>query len=633
MGLTREQIAALWEEGGEPSRGARVISARPGTGKTYMLTRYCLALLDEWPTLRLPWQGLAALSYTNVAKRELEERIRTACRGSSALGSPHFFGTVDAFINQHVFLPHAAKVMRMGRGRPKLVGPPHSTWKPTWNQRNDKPDNASSPVFFDCYTLTADGPLLVDRSPRATAPNRTKAASAVSSQNAAKIEAMKAYVWSLGFATQADANYLSLQVLIESPTLTMALVRRYPHIVIDEAQDLTAVQHALFDHLRGAGLESSILVGDENQAIYEWNTARPQLFVAKRQSDAWVAKSLTGTFRCSEPICQSLRALAGSARDELIPAQGSVASTYKEAVRVHEYERGSEPAAIRAAIAETVNYLRKCVPHDKNPDGIKKVAVLGRSREDVAAIRRAYLGDGAMPSMRPPVWSEASTRDFLRVADRLVGGDPYGAVQAYEFLLYNASPFEQLGDLRAAVQAKFGWNLLQYRSVLFADVMLIFRALPGHDEEVMIADCARCIGSDLQIFRGRGRKAVYGELDNIKAGSDLDRVLSTVFGGQDYGADRVPDFRDDEIEIVFSTVHGVKGETYDGVVFFTKLQTGSCGCEAGSSNRWPAILKHSLVECETKRVAYVALSRAAQCLTVLAPGASAPGWRQFGSAL
>ena len=89
---------------------------------------------------------------------------------------------------------------------------------------------------------------------------------------------MKRHVWQHGLATQSDANYLTYKTVARSAILAQSVARRFPVLVIDEAQDLTAVQHALLTLLMAAGQRQVVLVGDEYQAIYEWNTARPQLF-------------------------------------------------------------------------------------------------------------------------------------------------------------------------------------------------------------------------------------------------------------------------------------------------------------------------------------------------------------------
>jgi len=53
---------------------------------------------------------------------------------------------------------------------------------------------------------------------------------------------------------------------------------RYRHLLVDEAQDLNPLQHALVDLLR-AGRNDLFLVGDPSQAVYGFNGADPSLLV------------------------------------------------------------------------------------------------------------------------------------------------------------------------------------------------------------------------------------------------------------------------------------------------------------------------------------------------------------------
>lgn len=51
--------------------------------------------------------------------------------------------------------------------------------------------------------------------------------------------------------------------------IPQALARRYPHILIDEAQDVGTIHQAIIEQLIGAGSQVS-LIGDPNQGIYEF---------------------------------------------------------------------------------------------------------------------------------------------------------------------------------------------------------------------------------------------------------------------------------------------------------------------------------------------------------------------------
>lgn len=65
------------------------------------------------------------------------------------------------------------------------------------------------------------------------------------------------------------------------PRISKYLASRFPYIIIDEAQDTSEVQHAIFDELFKGGLQHLDLVGDPYQCLYQWRNASPELFLKK----------------------------------------------------------------------------------------------------------------------------------------------------------------------------------------------------------------------------------------------------------------------------------------------------------------------------------------------------------------
>lgn len=104
-------------------KGKFAVRACPGSGKTYSVAA---RLEDKILNGEFKYQGIATLSFTNVAWREIEKQvldfgIRTP------IGYPHFLGTIDSFINRFIFLPFGHLVMKC-KSRPVLVGEPHGSW-------------------------------------------------------------------------------------------------------------------------------------------------------------------------------------------------------------------------------------------------------------------------------------------------------------------------------------------------------------------------------------------------------------------------------------------------------------------------------------------------------------------------
>lgn len=627
MPLIDEQRNALWSADGSPLTGRTVVSARPGTGKTTTVTEYCIDLVERWSGTYQPWQGMAVLSYTNVAREELAEKIRRRGTAGSLLNAPHFVGTIDAFVNQYIFLPFGAAQMGYTAGRPKLVGEPYSVWRTPPDIEADWPNKiGKKPLLFDCYTLDADDfPIVVDRVPRTFKLPYPQAATDPTMSNAKPIRLMKQHIWSYGLATQSDASYLAYKVLVASPVLTRSLMRRFPVLVIDEAQDMTAVQHALLSHLIAAGQEHVVLVGDEYQAIYEWNTAKPSLFTARKAETGWLPNSLSETFRCSPAICAALAGMTADGEAVRVAATGKNRN-YSEPVQVRNYHAADEKPGVLSSLGEIAKTLTGLPPHDDNHE-FKTIAVVGRAGDHASRLQAYFAGGRSLPK-EAPEWAERLTRDYLRVVHCLNSGDLHAAFSAYEVLLFRAGDYRTKEEMRRALAAEWSSgdaDPLAYRRTMVGDLKKIEKLAGGVD--VTISAAAGMCGADLVAAPASLLRKIQTDCAAFgKAKQGQDRTLSALFAAKD---ERVyvphPDYPD--VRFVFSTIHGVKGETYDGVVFYTRAETDNCSCPQGVRGRkWSKILTHSLAECEHKRLAYVAMSRAAQVLFILAPDESVPVW-------
>lgn len=632
MPLNSEQRAALWDLNGAPVRGHRLLSARPGTGKTTTLTSYCIDLAERWAQHHQPWQGIAMLSYTNVAKDELQHKIHRTGKAAALLRYPHFVGTVDAFVNQYLFLPNANRAMGFAGDRPRLVGEPYQQWKNP-GRWSTTPDGEFSTIWFDCYTIGLDGlPIRIDEDRRLVGNQARPGgiqAKKVTDGNTSKIRAMKDRVWAHGLALQSDANYLAHQAVTTSPALTNAITRRFPVIIVDEAQDLTEVQHALLDHLVAAGHLHIVLVGDENQAIYEWNTARPELFTAKATRPLWTPTALTQTYRCSPSICEALTALADDG-SRLTPADDGKNKAYPAPVIVHEMGSDDEAAEIRAAVDQLADSLAGEAPHDGNDGDVKSLLVLTRGATHSRQLEASYSGlDTTTPERT--VWRHPLTRDFLKVIHHLAIANHHGAVEAYESLLRKLGDHASAADSRTALRRDWGMAddaETPYRIALFDDLSVLKKKLDAQPC-VRISDCS--VVCDVSLRAVSSERLSEFRTDCLSFRSEAmkkqNRLVSSLFSARESRNWRSHP-RLDNVRLAFATAHASKGETHDAVLLVTKKKVASCGCPQSAAT-WTNILGHAMAECETKRIVYVAMSRAAQRLTILAPTGAAAPWREL----
>ena len=90
-----------------------------------------------------------------------------------------------------------------------------------------------------------------------------------------------------GYLTSSDAIFLASEILDKNPIISELIVRRYPYIIVDEAQDTSEDQHKLIEKLCKAGLKNLELIGDINQSIYEWRFARPDILETFTRNPNW----------------------------------------------------------------------------------------------------------------------------------------------------------------------------------------------------------------------------------------------------------------------------------------------------------------------------------------------------------
>ena len=78
------------------------IEACPGSGKTTLLVAKLAILSRKWTE---PRRGMCVLSHTNVARREIEQRLGNTAEGKRLLSYPHFVGTIHGFVNEFLSIP------------------------------------------------------------------------------------------------------------------------------------------------------------------------------------------------------------------------------------------------------------------------------------------------------------------------------------------------------------------------------------------------------------------------------------------------------------------------------------------------------------------------------------------------
>ena len=317
--LTPEQRAVCCQA------GSFVVCACPGSGKTRTTGTLLALRLADWYRRRA---GIAALSFTNVAKNEIGAQLRKLGLDSNP-GWPHFLGTIDSFVNQEVFLPYGHSVMNCSR-RPEVVHPnsPSHRWvgDELHHSFNSCKQKGCSPLSF---TLETNGALKWCGDGVQPKCERLFCVK------------LKSVMVRAGYASPSDAMCWAVRVL-QSESLRTAIASRYPTIIVDEAQDTSEAQFEILRLLASAGSEI-ILIGDPNQAIFGFSGARPDLFFAFMNTVETLR--LTANFRSSQLVCNTASLFAEPSSTPYSAAGPD--KDFPANPLVWVYGKGTEPAVLQ----------------------------------------------------------------------------------------------------------------------------------------------------------------------------------------------------------------------------------------------------------------------------------------------
>ncbi len=529
-----------------------VVRACPGSGKTYCVSARFARLILDW---KKEYEGIAVLSFTNVAWQEIEKTYSKVFQVGDRISFPHFLGTIDSFINKYIFLPFGHLVLKCN-DRPTLVGEPHGIWTGKY----------FSDSLFDNISYNIDGTFYAINErimPRNWLGNGA-------------IVRSKKNINKGGYATQSDANYFAMKILEEFPQIAKAIVLRYPYLIVDEAQDTSDIQMRIIDLLIENGLNQVMLVGDPDQAIFEWNDAKPDLLNQKFAE--WEnSVVLNESRRSSQRICNFTFNI--SSLEEPSNAVSNEVNTFAHQPKVILYDNNL-PQLV-------TNFIEEC-----NQNGItvseETVAIIYRSKN----IMNEITGIPPVQFNKSPWHSQDNyTKDFAKGKFLYDNGDFKGGFKAIEKAI-----LKQVGNLSfcsedsiAKMIDKIGY--INFKSQIFSFVNLLPKS---------------------NVTLGEWIEETNKKLKENK----INFQLSITNAGKNYSFSQV--FQNEQEKISdrnyrLGTVHSVKGETFDATLLILKTK--------GIGKAYKTILREniSIAESEEMRIAYVGMTRPRKILVVAVP--------------
>jgi superfamily I DNA/RNA helicase len=393
------------------------VVACAGSGKTKTAVHRLLRMRRNLGEAR---GRVALLSFSNVAV----DTFRKAY-GDLASNLPSSAGrmrvdidTVDGFITSHVVRPHGHRTMKSPRAAFLVTGD-EAFLEGFKFSTSSFPQSIKAlklafvggkEVFFHVFN---DQVELVNES--------------VARKLIAKLASTGAYTHDLG-------RYWAYRALKEQPKLLAALARRYPHIVIDEAQDIGSVHQAILELLICAG-SCVTLIGDPNQGIYGFAGADGKFLTEYHQRPGVMLLSLNKNFRSAPSIVDLANGLCSRGDVAERAAQGTQHGAfftgYKQDQRCQLITafRGAMTAAgadpRQSAVLCRARKLAETLRGDHAPAGqglvkaFATAAVLRDRRKDFhTAFRRVAVAVVALLDNAPPGLISQITQPTSNPADR-----------------------------------------------------------------------------------------------------------------------------------------------------------------------------------------------------------------------
>jgi DNA helicase-2/ATP-dependent DNA helicase PcrA len=343
------------------TEGHCVVLAPPGSGKTKLLTtRFANDLVTK---IERP-HGAACITLTNAAADELERRL-------DGLGvdrrSTLFIGTVHSFALTRIVLPFAAVA-----GYPELANP-----KIASDRQVDALLAQAVSEFYDEY----EGRFVdstVKRVRRMMDPDEWERAGGYIFQVGQRFEEL---LHEQGLIDFDDIIIRAVELVEGHEFVRRVLAARYPHLYIDEYQDLAPgldrlVRALCFDYTANAEL---FAVGDPFQSIYGFTGSRPELLSELCERSGVSVVHLEINYRSGKEIIRISSQALGEARVIRGLREGGT-------VQAHKVPEGFDQQLV--AVAELVErYVEGGTAYDE-------IALLCQSNAECLKAADALRGAG-----------------------------------------------------------------------------------------------------------------------------------------------------------------------------------------------------------------------------------------------
>ena len=216
-----------------------------------------------------------------------------------------------------------------------------------------------------------------------------------------------------------------------------SLIPNVDHLVIDEFQDITTLQYAVYDEWK-PHMETVFIAGDDDQVVYAWQGADPKLLLEEKGEDVILDTSHRLPSKVLEVVQQEVRHITERQEKNLHPRK----------------EGGSVEAVQSPSVLDLVRNVRGTIQETDD----ETVMVLFRARYQLFEFVDEFIGEGipfkVLTDQR--MWTDR-LQDYIGAVESLDEGEPIDGLQARRLAdMLQASAFgtNERSDLRDALDER-----------------------------------------------------------------------------------------------------------------------------------------------------------------------------------
>ncbi|MFB6931395.1 ATP-dependent helicase [Streptomyces chartreusis] len=277
--------------------GNVVLRAGPGSGKTRTLVARAAYLLE---TQISAFRGIACITYTNAAADEIRRRV--LARGVHTDGRITC-STVHAFCLNEILRAFAPLTKEPAPQAGQVLG-----------------TTATQILLQQCFDQVGIAETLAQfRTGESTRIRRALACDEpLDAFDPREVAAARLYEQELTARAETDFEAMvtrALRLVREHEPVRDLLHARFPHLIVDEYQDLGGVLHELVVALHDLAGITVFAVGDTDQSVYGFSGADAKYLTALAERDDFRDLPLDVNYRSGQNIITAAEAALGTSRE------------------------------------------------------------------------------------------------------------------------------------------------------------------------------------------------------------------------------------------------------------------------------------------------------------------------------